>query len=333
MDVRMLLTSACVLGFAGAFAAGKSAYRALARVFSAARMQSPAMEEGVRNKDLKPVAKGVFAYVLRNGVEAFDGIARRMEASGRVGGALRDAARLAQQRGYTASPRSIASTFCLALVVAGCVCVLVSRSLLAGVLVPAFLALAASAVLAHEKEREQEALREQVPDALRCMEACLHAGLSLPQAFAEVASEVPSPAKDSFARVSHDLKLGYSMDEALARFHRLSGLPELGFVAMALDVQYVCGGSATPILRSAEDSVAHGLELRRSLRVQTAQARLSAQVVSIMPFFLLALLSLISPGFLNPFFADAQGVAVLVTAVAMQAAGVLMVRRMLAVEL
>ena len=63
------------------------------------------------------------------------------------------------------------------------------------------------------------------------------------------------------------------------------------------------------------------------------QARLSAQVVSIMPFFLLALLSLISPGFLNPFFADAQGVAVLALAISMQVAGVLMVRRMLAVEL
>lgn len=333
MDARMLLAAACALGFAGAIVAGRSIYRAVHRAFSAARQQSASMEEGVRNRDVKAVAQGLFVYVLRNGVESFDGIAGRMESWGVLSDALNDAARLAQRRGLIASARSVASTFCLVLVVASLVCVALSGSPLAGILVPAFLVLAASAFLAHEKEREQEALREQVPDALRCMEACLHAGLSLPQAFAEVAAEVPSPAKESFARVSHDLELGYSMDEALARFHRLSGLPELGFVAMALDVQYVCGGSATPILRSAEDSVAHGLDLRRSLRVQTAQARLSAQVVSIMPFFLLALLSLVSPGFLNPFFADAQGVAVLALAISMQVTGVLMVRRMLAVEL
>lgn len=333
MDARVLLAAACALGFAGALVAGRSMYRAAHKVFSAARLQSASMEEGLRNGDVKAVAQGLFAYVLRNGVESFDGVAKWMESWGVLGDALSDAVRLAQRRGLVASARSVASTFCLVLVVASLLCVALSRSPLAGILVPVFLALAASAFLAHEKEREQEALREQVPDALRCMEACLHAGLSLPQAFAEVAAEVPSPAKESFARVSHDLELGYSMDEALARFHRLSGLPELGFVAMTLDVQYVCGGSATPILRSAEDSVAHGLDLRRSLRVQTAQARLSAQVVSIMPFFLLALLSLISPGFLNPFFADTQGVAVLALAIAMQVAGVLLVRRMLAVEL
>ena len=333
MDTRVLLIAACAAGFAGAFVAGCVAYRAIRRMFSAARMQSAVMEEGVRSKDVRAMARGVVAYVLRNGVETFEGIARRATHIPAISRMLEDAAHFVRRRGVAASAQSVGSAACLALIIIACVSVTVSRSFLAGVLVPAFAVIAASAALSHEKEREREALREQVPDALRCMEACLHAGLSLPQAFAEVAAEVPSPAKESFAQVSHDLELGYSMDEALARFHKSSGLPELGFVAMALDVQYVCGGSATPILRSAEDSISHGLDLRRSLRVQTAQARLSAQVVSIMPFFLLALLSLISPGFLSPFFADAQGLAVLALAIAMQVAGVLMVRRMLTAEL
>ncbi len=43
---------------------------------------------------------------------------------------------------------------------------------------------------------------------------------------------------------------------------------------MALDVQYACGGSAAPVLRSAEESISR-FDLRRSLRVQTAQAKLA----------------------------------------------------------
>ena len=125
------------------------------------------------------------------------------------------------------------------------------------------------------RSRARRFLRDQVPDALRCMEACLHAGLSLPQAFAEVAEEMEAPAKESVSRVSRDLDLGFSVEQSLSRFRDSSEIEELAFVAMALDVQYVCGGNAKPVLQSAEDSVARSLDLRRLLRVQTAQARFS----------------------------------------------------------
>ena len=101
---------------------------------------------------------------------------------------------------------------------------------------------------------------------------------------------------------------------------------------MALDVQYVCGGNAKPVLQSAEDSIARSLDLRRLLRVQTAQARFSAQIVSVMPMFLLAIVSVVSPGFLNPFFESATGLALLVVAAGMQVMGILLVKRTLEIE-
>ena len=50
-------------------------------------------------------------------------------------------------------------------------------------------------VLTRAIEKERAQLREQVPDALRCMEACMHAGLSLPQTFSEVAQQIDQPAR------------------------------------------------------------------------------------------------------------------------------------------
>lgn len=133
--------------------------------------------------------------------------------------------------------------------------------------------------------------------------------------------------------MSRDLDLGYSMNEALEHFKQVAELPELSFVAMALDVQYACGGSAAPVLRSAEESISRDLDLRRSLRVQTAQAKLSAQIVSVMPFALVFVISAVDPAFLHPFFSSAQGVVLLLLAIAMLGGGVLLVRRMLAVEI
>ena len=85
------------------------------------------------------------------------------------------------------------------------------------------------------------------------------------------------------------------------------------------------------ILEAARQSVSDELELKRTLRTQTAQAKLSAQIVTVMPFALLAVFSLLSPGFLTPFFESPMGIALLAAALGMQAIGVSIVRKLLKV--
>lgn len=341
MEGAVLLALACVLAFVCAYAVSVGVREELERVRSSAYLQlevprgrhasvgSSVFDEANRALDVKTVA----AYYVRNGIASFAPVAGRVLRIPPVRKTFEDMARLATGRGWEAFPESLASLFVCGMCLASFASLLLFRSVMTCLLTPVCLVFAAIFSTSYLREKEREALRDQVPDALRCMEACLHAGLSLPQAFAEVASELPRPAKDSFARVSQDLELGYSMNEALTRFHRIAGLPELAFVAMALDVQYACGGSATPILQSAEHAISQGVDLKRSLRIQTAQARLSAQIVSIMPFLLLFALSAVSPGFLDPFFAGSTGLALLAIALAMQCAGVLLVRKGLEVGL
>lgn len=88
----------------------------------------------------------------------------------------------------------------------------------------------------------------------------------------------------------------------------------------------------TRILESSTHAIKSDLALKRSLKTQTAQAKLSAQVITLMPFGLLAIFSLVSPGFLDPFFESFGGIALFGAAVVMQVAGVVLVRRMLNYE-
>jgi tight adherence protein B len=126
--------------------------------------------------------------------------------------------------------------------------------------------------------------------------------------------------------------MGATPTEALDVFRHNEAVPELAFVSVALDVQHQSGGSIAPVLESATDSVSSELDLMRSLRVQTAQAKLSAGIVTVMPFVLVALFSLMSPGFLSPFFESFVGFLLLAVALLMQAAGVLCVRHMLKIN-
>jgi tight adherence protein B len=188
-------------------------------------------------------------------------------------------------------------------------------------------------IAAHQsRERHVEEMRESVPDMLHAMSACFHVGYSLLQTFKHLASEIQGPLGKLFEKAASDLETGRTATEALQRMRENSALPELAFVTAALEIQHQTGGSMQKIIDSACESIEGELALRRSLRVQTAQARLSMRVVTIMPFVLIAVFSLVSPGFLSPFFSSPLGVAVFCVAMGMQLAGVLIVRRMLKVK-
>ena len=276
--------------------------------------------------------EGYLHYWARNGFSACTGVARRLLRNRGFSRGIEQAVAVLRQSGVGASAIGVSSCLvglCLALVV---VLMAITGSVAVCVFVPLALLGLGRVMIARELDRRERTLREQIPDALRCMESCLHAGLSIPQAFKETALDSPKPVKGVFEQVTHDLEMGFSVERSLRRLYDQAGFTELAFVAMALDVVYVCGGSAAPVLRSAQESVSRGIELKRSLAVQTAQARLSARIVALMPILLMAALSLISPGFLSPFFQSGGGFALFCVAVGMEVLGVLAVRKTLALN-
>lgn len=231
-------------------------------------------------------------------------------------------------RGYVVSKHSVGSVALLLLAVALVLSLVATGSFVASLALPLCAVAALLVLLAADRDKREESLRDSVPDALQSMSACFRAGLSLLQTLHQVASEISGPLQKYFQRAAYRLETGGSVEDALEVLKN-AGSPELSFVAIALDVQHESGGSMQKVLDSAREAVESQIELSRTLRVQTAQAKLSARVVSLMPFALIALFSLVSPGFLEPFFASAAGIALLLLALSMQLAGVLLVRRML----
>lgn len=184
----------------------------------------------------------------------------------------------------------------------------------------------------HEHERRGECMREQLPAALSSIEVSLGAGKSLTQALAYAAQRCPAPLSDEIQQTVYDIEAGRSLTEAMDLFEQRTRIRELAFVTTALSVQQRSGGSLRGILQSASQSVRDSLDLKRTLRVQTAQNRLSTRIVMCMPVVLLGALMLISPGYLMTFFRSTAGIMVFSLAVVLDVAGFLIIRRLLKVE-
>ena len=277
-------------------------------------------------------AANLALWRLRNGFPAFAPAGRALLKNGRVAFFFNQLVFLLETRGITATSESLATT-ALALVVAvGLVTGLATASPVAAIAIPACLCAVAVFSVGNALDRRQESARESIPAALESMAACFGSGFTLQQTFQQVAADVDEPLAGTFRRAAHILEMGGGADRALEELRRDSCAAELSFIAVALDVQHQSGGAMRQVLQAATETVKGELSLRRSLRVQTAQAKLSARIVAVMPFVLVSAFSLASPDFLLPFFQSIQGYALLALAVLMQVAGIVLVRRALIVE-
>lgn len=313
--------AAAVLAFAAASLLVPTAIVRFTRLRSASRAHDAALS-----------GDGLLARLFRNGIAPAGALARRLAANARIAAYFDDLRWLALSRGLATGSQTVGGIAVTGALLAFLAGFALSGSPVFGVMAPVCLLMGLGMAARQGRERQREAMREEVPDVLHAMSSCFHAGYSLVQAFHHIAQETSGPLHRLFVRAESDLATGHTASEALRRMREESDLPELAFVTAALEIQHQTGGSLQQIIDSACESVEGQLALRRSLRVQTAQARLSMRVVTVMPFVLIALFSLISPEFLSPFFESPLGLAVLAFALGMQGAGVLCVRKMLDVK-
>ena len=323
MEMRVLLI---VLALAGAFGCAMAAIRVGAMSLRRRR----AVLAGQIGE--APLMTGFAIWRLRNGFRPLLGLSRALMRIERIGSIAQEAAETLEVRGISTTGPALVSVAIVALIVVGAVVGVLAESVIAAAAVCLCLVAAGVVSVRNARDKRAEAARDAVPEALESMSACFGSGFTLLQTMQQIAHDVDGPLGESFGRSAHILETGGSAREALEVLRSGDTAEELAFVAVALDVQHETGGAMRQVLDAAADTVKGELTLRRSLRVQTAQAKLSARVVAVMPLLLVAAFSLISPDFLSPFFESAFGYMLLGVAIAMQVAGVVLVRRALVVD-
>ena len=275
---------------------------------------------------------GLLGWRLRNGFSFALPASERLLRIKRVARFADEVVAACAMRGWTSTRESIMTVLIVTAALLASVVGIVFGNVFGAIACTICMIAVLVTLTGNERDQRNEAVREAVPAALESMGACFNSGFTLLQTFSQVSREVPGPLGETFARSTHVLETGGSASEALIELRRGAYASELAFVAVALDVQHQSGGTIRQVLGAATDAVKGALSLRRSLRVQTAQAKLSARIVAVMPFVLVALFSLVSPDFLSPFFASPFGYALLGLAIAMQAAGIALVHRALSVD-
>lgn len=189
------------------------------------------------------------------------------------------------------------------------------------------------AIVRVQQAKRAAALRAAMLEMLRLLCMALEAGSSLPKALEYAADNCEEPLSSELRHAVWDLKSGQGFDEAMGKLRERTGGTEISHLVVAMEIQHRTGGSLSNVLSAVADSLQKADELENTLQTQTAQGRLSARVVALMPLVILGMLLVVSPGYLAAFFSSPLGLLMFGFAVVLEAAGVVLVRRVLDIDL
>ena len=143
--------------------------------------------------------------------------------------------------------------------------------------------------------RRRNAFTEQLGDCLTTIANALRAGYSFPQAVEVVAKEMEPPISDEFAQVSREVSMGVPLEAALEAMGRRVGSADLDLMITSVLIQREVGGNLAQILDNIGDTIQERIRMKREIFALTAQGRLSAWVLLVLPFVMALFMYIFKP--------------------------------------
>ncbi len=173
-----------------------------------------------------------------------------------------------------------------------------------GMCIGAYLAYSALVMRVNSKRM---AFLRQFPDAIDMMIRGVKAGLNINRIMKLVSMESKDPIASEFRIMSQKLELGVESEKVFVDAADKIGVEEFRFLVVALVLQMENGGMLGEILQNLSSMVRKRLELGLKLKAMSAEARMSAIVISALPFVFAGIMAIINPSHLKEFTTSSSG--------------------------
>jgi tight adherence protein B len=175
-------------------------------------------------------------------------------------------------------------------------------------------------------------LEEQLPDAIDVLRRALRAGHPLGACLKLVAEDMPQPIAKEFELAFADINYGNDVRRAfLGMLERVPSVTMMSFVTAVL-VQRETGGNLAEVLDQISRVVRGRFKFFRKVRTMSAEGRMSAWVLALVPLVLFSLISVTSPDYLPVLTHDPLGRKLIMAACCIGFVGVLWIRKLLRIE-
>ncbi len=198
-----------------------------------------------------------------------------------------------------------------------------------GFLVPI---LGANAFLNFKASRRNAKFADQLGDTLLVMSGALRSGFGVGQAIDTVAEEMEAPMATEFRRAILETRLGRDIEDALDGVAKRVQNEDFEWVVDAMRINRQVGGDLASILDQVAETIRARNRLKRQVAALTAEGRMSAYVLGVLPVAIGLILYSSNPDYLHPLFTRTAGQIALAFAVGLLLAGVLWLKKLIDIE-
>jgi len=161
------------------------------------------------------------------------------------------------------------------------------------------------------KRSRIELFEKQLPDALLMVSGGMRAGASLAVALESMVKEQKPPLAQEFDLMLREQRLGLDFDTALSNMEKRMPLPDFILLVTAMKITREVGGNFAEILESLSHTLRRKHEMEGKIKALTAQGKMQGIVMSLLPIFLLGVLTWMEPDAMSPLYNTLYGWAVL----------------------
>jgi tight adherence protein B len=175
-------------------------------------------------------------------------------------------------------------------------------------------------------------LEQQLPEAADLISRALRAGHSFPGSLGMVAEELANPLGGEFRITFDEISYGVSMNDALKNMVMRVPVMDLRYFVIAVLIQREAGGNLAEILDNISQIIRERMKLLSKVKVLSAEGRLSAWILGVLPFALAGVIMLINPDFFMGLISDPMGVKMIGGSLGCMLLGIVWMRKIIRIH-
>lgn len=193
-------------------------------------------------------------------------------------------------------------------------------------------ALLPGGLLLRARSQRLHKIEIQLPEAADFVGRALRAGHSFANVLQMVGEELPEPIAGEFKLAYEEINYGVPMNEALHNLATRVPLTDLRYLVIAVLIQRESGGNLAELLDNISRLIRERLKLLGQVRVLSAEGRMSAWILGLLPLAVALLMSLVNPAYISVLWTDPAGVRLLWYSAATTVVGVLWMRSVIRIR-
>jgi tight adherence protein B len=175
----------------------------------------------------------------------------------------------------------------------------------------------------------QKQVNSQLAHIISLLSNSLKAGYGLVQGLENITRETKGPLSEEFEILQREVALGVSVENSLQNISNRLGNDDVDMLITAILIQRQTGGNLSEILDNIAGTINSRIKLAREIKILTAQAKISALMIALVPVVIGLGLNVVNPDQFSVLYTDTLGNIAVGVAVVLELIGAFIISKII----